>query len=90
LPRSAPAARPQDGYVYTLLVLDPGVPSHTLAAALNAGKAWQRYVRRGVHTLTKEQYQLMYVLDEVAGPQQREALKVVRAAEVVRSSSSSQ
>ncbi|GFR53087.1 hypothetical protein Agub_g15781, partial [Astrephomene gubernaculifera] len=51
----------QAGYVTTLLVLDPGAPSAALEAALVQRRQWQRLVRRGVHTLTRPQYQLMYV-----------------------------
>ncbi|GLI65824.1 hypothetical protein VaNZ11_009453, partial [Volvox africanus] len=45
----------------TLLVLDPGAPSTKLESALAQRRGWQRLVRRGVHTLTRPQYQLMYV-----------------------------
>jgi hypothetical protein len=41
-----------------------------------AGRNWQRHVRRGMHTLTKPQYQLMYVLDGLADHATRENLKV--------------
>ena len=49
-----------------------------------SGKGWQRALRRGVHTLTRPQYQLMYVLDEPYPPRERAAMKLIRASEVVR------
>lgn len=73
-----------DVEVVTLLVLDPGVPVGALEGALASRRAWQRYVRRGLHTLTKAQYQLMYVAPGLAGAEEREALKVMAAAEVYR------
>ncbi|EFJ45715.1 hypothetical protein VOLCADRAFT_63303 [Volvox carteri f. nagariensis] len=71
----------------TLLVLDPGSPSAALEAALMQRRGWQRFVRRGVHTLTRPQYQLLYV-DVAAGltPQgpELESLKVIAAVEKYR------
>lgn len=49
-----------------------------------SGKGWQRLLRRGLHTLTRPQYQLLYVLDGLYSPLEREASKDMRATEVVR------
>ncbi len=87
---SAPAASTSNGgggaWVTTLLVLDPGVPSAALDGALSQRRQWQRYLRRGTHTLTRPQYQLMWVdaAGGLAGPGEREAMKVVAAAEKYR------
>ncbi|GAX82300.1 hypothetical protein CEUSTIGMA_g9729.t1 [Chlamydomonas eustigma] len=74
-----------DGYVYTLLVLDPGISADALREALSAGKGWQCMLKRGLHTLTKPEYQVMYVLDTLVDNEaERGALKVMKAVEVVR------
>ncbi|KAG2488418.1 hypothetical protein HYH03_013102 [Edaphochlamys debaryana] len=80
-----------DGYVYTLLVLDPGAPSAALEGSLATRRGWQRFVRRGVHTLTRPQYQLMFVdvggrggAGPVAGPEELEGLRVIAALERYR------
>ncbi len=52
--------------------------------AHSSGSGWQRLLRRGVHTLTRDQYQLVYVLDTLIAPRERDALKLLRASEVVR------
>ena len=73
-------------YVTTLLVLDPGAPSGPMESALASRRQWGRFVRRGLHTLTKAQYQLMWV--DVAGlaggEAERRELKVIAAAEKFR------
>ncbi|KXZ45539.1 hypothetical protein GPECTOR_53g125 [Gonium pectorale] len=86
-PRAAAAA---GGHITTLLILDPGAPPAALGAALALRRQWQRFVRRGLHTLTRPQYQLMYVdvAGDVAGPGEREGLKVIAAAERYRAPAS--
>jgi len=49
------------GFEYTLLVLDPATPSRALYSALQSNQKWQVLVRRGMHTLKKEEYQLLYI-----------------------------
>ena len=66
---------------YNLLVLDPGVPTAKLAAALRDGKGWQNLLKRGVQTLSKPEYQLLYVDDGVATGAELQELKRVSAEE---------
>ena len=76
--------RPRPGAAeseFSLLVLDPGVPTAKLAAALREGKHWQRLLKRGVHTLDKPEYQLMYVDDGLAAGAELTELKVIQAQE---------
>eukprot|EP00798_Chlamydomonas_sp_ICE-L_P005802 gene5802-6086_t len=74
----------EQDYVYTLLVLDPGMPSAALYEALRSKTGWQRMVRRGVQTLKHPQYQLMYCLDSLSDHMGRECMKIVAASEVYR------
>ncbi|GLC40065.1 hypothetical protein PLESTF_000933700 [Pleodorina starrii] len=86
---SSTSSGPSFVEVTTLLVLDPGAPSAALEAALAHRRGWQRFVRRGVHTLTRPQYQLMYVDVATEGrggvvaaaPEELRGLKVIAAAE---------
>lgn len=75
----------QDGYQNGQLI--PAL-IHTfplLPMLFRSGKGWQRALRRGVHTLTRPQYQLMYVQsDEPYPPHERTAMKLIRASEEVR------
>lgn len=66
---------------FNLLVLDPGIPTVKLAAALHDGKNWQRLLKRGVHTLDKPEYQLMYVDDGLATDEEFAENKTVQAEE---------
>ena len=66
---------------FNLLVLDPGIPTVKLAAALREGKNWQRLLKRGVHTLDKPEYQLMYVDDGLATGAELAESKIVQAEE---------
>jgi hypothetical protein len=43
----------------------------------------QRYIKRGVHTLRKPEYQLLYVQDGIARGEEREQLKHIAAIEVL-------
>ncbi len=78
--RRRPRAGAAEGE-YNLLVLDPGVPTAKLAAALRDGKGWQRLLKRGVHTLSRPEYQLLYVDDGVASGAELQKLKEVAAEE---------
>lgn len=66
---------------FNLLVLDPGIPTVKLAVALREGKNWQRLLKRGVHTLDKPEYQLMYVDDGLAVGEELTELKSIQAEE---------
>ena len=66
---------------FHLLVLDPGIPTVKLADALREGNHWQRLLKRGVHTLDKPEYQLLYVDDGLATGAELAALKVIQAEE---------
>jgi zinc finger-containing ubiquitin peptidase 1 len=61
-----------------------GTPTAALVEALASKCGWQRLVKRGIHTLRKAEYQLMYVEDGIASGEQREALRVIAAAERFR------
>lgn len=48
------------------------------------GVGWQRQVKRGIHTLQKTEYQLIYIDDGiVVDPEQRSALKAIRPKEQI-------
>ena len=66
---------------FNLLILDPGTPTFKLAAALKEGKNWQQLLKRGVHTLIKAEYQLMYVDDGLATGAELAGLKIIDAQE---------
>lgn len=66
---------------FNLLVLDPGIPTVKLAAALREGKNWQRLLKRGMHTLDKPEYQLMYVDDGLAVGDELTEFKSIQAEE---------
>ncbi len=48
-----------------------------------SGTGWQRFIKRGLHTLKHNEYQLLYSLDTPLSREARQIAKVVRAAEVV-------
>lgn len=52
-----------------------------LAAALTKENDWQRLLKRGVHTLDKPEYQLMYVDDGLATGAELEGMKIIQAEE---------
>jgi hypothetical protein len=47
--------------------------------AREACRARQEMVKRGLHTLSKAEYQLMYVVDGLAADQELEDLKTMQA-----------
>ncbi|MEW5316402.1 MAG: hypothetical protein WDW38_007777 [Sanguina aurantia] len=73
---------------FTILVFDPSEDTSHLESVLRQRRQWQKHVRRGLHTLTHGQYQLMYVREGVATEPERQDSKVIRAVEVVRRSAS--
>lgn len=68
-------------YDYTLLILDPGTHTQQLAAAIRAKQGWQKYLKRGLHTLKKPQYQVMYIKDGVMAASEAATWKVIAASE---------
>ncbi|AES98449.1 zinc finger with UFM1-specific peptidase domain protein [Medicago truncatula] len=62
---------------YNLLVLDPGHRTAAIESSLRERKGWQRFIKRGVHTLRKQQYQLCYVDPGIASEEEMEKLKTV-------------
>jgi hypothetical protein len=70
-----------NGEVWSLLVLDPNQKSGELRSALDAGRGWQCMLKRGEHTLSKAEYQVLYVRDGLAAPAESEDSKVIRAIE---------
>ncbi|XP_076909065.1 uncharacterized protein LOC143566192 [Bidens hawaiensis] len=62
---------------YTLLILDPAHKTHVLESCLSKKVGWQRFIKRGVHTLKKTEYQLCYVDPGIATGAEMEKLKTL-------------
>ncbi|KAK7301036.1 hypothetical protein RJT34_11891 [Clitoria ternatea] len=62
---------------YNLLVLDPAHRTAALEKSLREKVGWQKLIKRGVHTLKKQQYQLCYVDPEIASEEEMEKLKTI-------------
>ncbi|PNY13406.1 hypothetical protein L195_g010060 [Trifolium pratense] len=62
---------------YNLLVLDPGHRTAEIERSLREKVGWQRFIKRGVHTLRKKQYQLCYVDPGIANEEEMEKLKTL-------------
>ncbi|KMT16419.1 hypothetical protein BVRB_3g050470 [Beta vulgaris subsp. vulgaris] len=60
---------------YNLLVLDPGHMTEALERSLKENFGWQKFLKRGLHTLRKPQYQLCYVDPGIANVEEIEQLK---------------
>ncbi|XP_021909185.1 zinc finger with UFM1-specific peptidase domain protein isoform X2 [Carica papaya] len=68
----------RDGkHYYTLLILDPAHKTAALERSLNENSGWQKFIKRGMHTLQKLQYQLCYVDRGIAGGVEVEQLKTI-------------
>ncbi|KAL9240229.1 hypothetical protein vseg_014473 [Gypsophila vaccaria] len=63
---------------YNLLVLDPGHRTEALEKSLRENSGWQKFVKRGLHTLRKPQYQLCYVDPGIAHGEEVEQLKTLQ------------
>ncbi|KAK9845490.1 hypothetical protein WJX81_007812 [Elliptochloris bilobata] len=50
----------------SLLLLDPGLHTPDLVAALRSKRGWQDMLKRNLYTLNMSEYQLMYIADGVA------------------------
>ncbi|XP_043695529.1 uncharacterized protein LOC122646110 isoform X2 [Telopea speciosissima] len=62
---------------YFLIVLDPGHRTVELESSLKKNVGWQRFIKRGVHTLKKPQYQLCFVDPGIAQVEEMEQLKTI-------------
>ncbi|XP_004309112.1 PREDICTED: zinc finger with UFM1-specific peptidase domain protein-like [Fragaria vesca subsp. vesca] len=62
---------------HTLLILDPGHRTAELERSLREKRGWQKFIKRGVHTLRKPQYQLCYIDSGIASGDELELLKTV-------------
>ncbi|KAF8379859.1 hypothetical protein HHK36_029308 [Tetracentron sinense] len=62
---------------YTLLVLDPAHRTAALEKSLKENVGWQKFIKRGVHTLKKPQYQLCYIDPGIAHGEKMEQLKTL-------------
>ncbi|KAJ4950804.1 hypothetical protein NE237_027636 [Protea cynaroides] len=62
---------------YFLIVLDPGHRTVELESTLRKNVGWQRFIKRGVHTLKKPQYQLCYIDPGIAHAEEMEQLKTL-------------
>ncbi|KAK3255859.1 hypothetical protein CYMTET_34982, partial [Cymbomonas tetramitiformis] len=73
-----------DGHCAVWVPAELGKPERTkdLARALRSQSKWQPLLKRGVHTLRKAEYQLVYVAEGVVGePKELAQLKTIAADE---------
>lgn len=75
--------RPQGSpkHTYNLLVLDPSIRSKSIEAKLKGGIGWQKLLKQGTHTLSKAQYQLLYVQSGLIQSGDRDKWSVMTAVE---------
>ncbi|KAM1184037.1 hypothetical protein ACFX19_002318 [Malus domestica] len=64
---------------HNLLILDPGHRTADLERSLREKVGWQKFVKRGVQTLKKAQYQLCYIDPGVASGEEKELLKAMES-----------
>ncbi|KAL4575697.1 hypothetical protein LXL04_011781 [Taraxacum kok-saghyz] len=62
---------------HNLLILDPAHKTKVLESCLSKKVGWQRYIKRGVHTLKKLDYQLCYMDPGIAAGAELEKLKTL-------------
>uniref|UniRef100_A0A1J3F963 Zinc finger with UFM1-specific peptidase domain protein n=1 Tax=Noccaea caerulescens TaxID=107243 RepID=A0A1J3F963_NOCCA len=62
---------------YNLLILDPGDFTKAIEKALVEKRGWEKYLKRGAHTLTCPEYQILYVDDGIADEEELEQLKTI-------------
>lgn len=67
---------------YTLLILDPGHTTESLAKSLKGNSGWQKLIKRGVHTLKKPLYQLCFLDPGIASGEEIENLKNLHSVRV--------
>ncbi|GJW02732.1 zinc finger with UFM1-specific peptidase domain protein isoform X1 [Tanacetum coccineum] len=62
---------------HNLLIFDPAHKTHVLESCLSKKAGWQRYIKRGVHTLKKTEYQLCYIDPGIATGAEMQKLKTL-------------
>ncbi|CAH2044360.1 unnamed protein product [Thlaspi arvense] len=62
---------------YNLLILDPGDFTKGIEKALVEKRGWEGYLKRGAHTLTCPEYQMLYVDNGIADGEELEQLKTI-------------
>ncbi|XP_024961754.1 zinc finger with UFM1-specific peptidase domain protein [Cynara cardunculus var. scolymus] len=68
---------PNGMHQYNLLILDPAHKTQVLKNCLSKKVGWQRFIKRGVHTLKKPDYQLCYMDPGIATGAEMEKLKIL-------------
>ncbi|CAN8277287.1 unnamed protein product [Cochlearia groenlandica] len=63
--------------MYNLLILDPGDSTKAIEKSLVEKKGWEGYIKRGAHTLTCPEYQILYVDKGIADGEELEKLKTI-------------
>ncbi|KAG0475971.1 hypothetical protein HPP92_012812 [Vanilla planifolia] len=69
---------------YNLLILDPEHRTKDLENSLRHNNGWQKLLKRGAHTLKKQQYQLCYIDPGIACGKELEDLKTINSQVVGR------
>ncbi|KAK7350787.1 hypothetical protein VNO77_09738 [Canavalia gladiata] len=64
---------------YNLLILDPAHSTAALERSLRQKVGWEKFIKRGMHTLKKPQYQLCYVDPGIASQKEMEELKTIHS-----------
>ncbi|KAJ0248611.1 Peptidase C78 [Hirschfeldia incana] len=62
---------------YNLLILDPADFTRGIEKALVDKRGWEGYLKRGAHTLTCPEYQILYVDNGIAVGEELEQLKTI-------------
>ncbi|XP_057950454.1 uncharacterized protein LOC131145424 [Malania oleifera] len=65
---------------HNLLILDPAHRTAALESSLKENFGWQKLIKRGIHTLKKQQYQLCYIDPGIACAEEMEQLKTLDSA----------
>lgn len=68
---------PNGMHQHSLLILDPAHKTKVLESCLSKKVGWQRYIKRGVHTLKKSDYQMCYMDHGIATEEEMEKLKIL-------------
>lgn len=63
---------------FSLLLFDPSSNGKSIKSNLLAGtNSWKSQVKRGLHTLKKTQYQIVYIVDEIMNENMRNKSKIL-------------
>ncbi|CAM9197874.1 unnamed protein product [Heterosigma akashiwo] len=62
-----------------LILLDPAMAGKDLKKVLDIQQDWQKMFKRGLHTLNKSAYQIVYIQPGIMSESEREASKKLRA-----------